>query len=146
MSETNNTINNQMDSGNYTLIPENVQNVQYSFNVKENNTTQNEMIIQMEECEVFCYSSCYIFFILLFIFFLVLMIIQKIQFFPILIVSIILIIIIIAFLLYLSLHIKYIKLFKNESLNLLTVKKINYLNRSKSSIYFNLQNCNFRYN
>ena len=140
MSETNNTINNQMDSGNYTLIPENVQDVQYSFNVKENNTTQNEMIIQMEKCDVFCTSSCYIFFILLVIFFLINLIIQKMPFIPILIASIILIIIIIAFLLYLSLHTKYIKLFKNESLNLLTVKKINYLNRSKSSIYFNLQN------
>ena len=42
--------------------------------------------------------------------------------------------------LYLYLNIKSIKLIKNESLNLLIVKEINYLNCAKSTFYFNLQN------
>ena len=140
MSEKYNTINNQIGSVNYTLIPENFQDVQNSYNVTENNISQKEMHIQMEEGDVICCSSCFVFFILLVTFLFVLIIIEKSPFISILFISIILIIIILAFLLYLSLHTRYIKLFKNESLNLLTVKKINYLNRSKSSIYFNLKN------
>ena len=38
------------------------------------------------------------------------------------------------------LKIKYIKLIKNESLNLLLVKKINYLNYENTTFFFNLQN------
>ena len=141
MSEKYNTIlNNQFDSGNCSLIPGSNQGAQNTYNDNSNNLTQNEMIIQMEKCDVICYSLYFIFFILIALALLIGFIVSKITYIAVLVVSIILSILIFSLLLYFSLNVKHIKLIKNQSLNLLTVKKISYLNCAKSTFNFNLQN------
>ena len=68
---------------------------------------------------------------------LIIFIILNISFILTLCTAIILLILIFSFL---TLKIKHIKLIKNESSNLLIVKKINYLNYENSTFFFNLQN------
>ena len=94
----------------------------------------------MEKCDVICYSLYFIFFILIALALLIGFIVSKITYIAVLVVSIILSILIFSLLLYFSLNVKHIKLIKNESLNLLTVKKISFLNCAKST------KCNCRYN
>ena len=125
MSEKYNTIlNNQFESGNCSLIPGSNQVAQNTYNANSNNNlTQNEMIIQMEKCDVICYSLYFIFFILIALALLIGFIVSKITYIAVLVVSIILSILIFSLLLYFSLNVKHIKLIKNESLNLLMLKK-----------------------
>ena len=141
MSENfNEMINNKIDSANYPLIPVNFQSAQNTNNTKQHDTAPKEMIIECEKGSTICYSISYIFVLLIFLVILINLIISEISYIPVLIVSIILLIFITLFFLFLYLNTKHIKLIKNKSLNLLTVKKINYLNCAKSIFYFNSKN------
>ena len=128
-------IDNQMHKNYYTLNAENSQDLQNSSDFNLNNVTQNEMIIQIDECEVIMKS--FIFFSIILIVLLIIFIILNISFTLTLFTAIILLILIFSFLI---LKTKYIKLIKNKSSNLLIVKKINYLNYENSTFFFNLQN------
>ena len=99
------------------------------------------MIIQMNKFPVICYSIVFISFIVLFLFTIIMIIfLNGFLNIGVLILSIILLVLIISLFLYLYIKAKYIKLIKNESQNLLIVKKINYLNCINSTFNFNLQN------
>ena len=132
------TLTNDQINLNHALYPENLKNIQNSYKYNLNNKTENEKIIQKNICDVISFIILNLF--LIFICFLFFIFFNIIQFSLFLIIPILLSIYIIPNILYLSLNIKYIKLIKNESLNLLIVKKINYLNCAKSTFYFNLQN------
>ena len=128
-------IDNQMHKNYYTLNAEISQDLQNSSDFNLNNVTQNEMIIQNDEYEVI--TKSFIFFSIILIVLLIIFIILNISFALTLFTVIILLILIFSFLI---LKTKYIKLVKNESLNILIVKKINYLNYENSTFFFNLQN------
>lgn len=141
MSEKYNAyLNNQIGSGNYPLIPGNSQDVRTNNNVNQNNSMQNEMIIEYEKWGVVCYSIGFTFFILVILAILIYLITSDNPFIAVLILSIIVSVLVIALILFLILNTKHIKLIKNNSLNLLTVKKINFLNCEKSTFNLNLQN------
>ena len=133
--------NNQIDSGN-SLIPVNFQGSQNTYNDYQNNVIQKEMIIRLEaRNNVVCFSFAFIFFIFIVVAVLINLITSDKSYqMAILIISVILAVLIIVFFLYLSLNTNYIKLIKDKSSNLLIVKKINFLNCSKSTLYFNLKN------
>ena len=130
-------IDNQMYKNFYTLNTENSQDPQNSSDFKLNNVKQNEMIIQYDKCEVILKSFGYIFFSIILIISLIIFIVINISFILTLCTVLILLILIFLFLIF---KIKHIKLIKNESLNLLILKKINYLNCENSTFFFNLQN------
>ena len=131
---------NRLDSGKSSLIIGDFQDIQNTYNANQSNSISNEMIIQKGKCGVI-YSSIILIFVILFIIVIIINLIkQDVSYIAVLIVSIVLLVFIFGLFLYLSLNTKHIKLIKNESLNLLTVKKINYLNFAKSKYYFNLDN------
>ena len=133
-------LNNQLGSGNYPLIPGNSQGAQNTYNVNQNNSTENEMIIECEKWGAICNSIGFIFFALLILVIIIGLIIAKKSVIAILILSIVFAVFIIVIFLIYYLSTKHIKLIKNESLNLLTLQKINILNCAKSTLNFDLQN------
>ena len=115
------TLTNDQINLNNALYPENLKNIQNSYNANQNNKTENEKIIQKKICDV-CGFIFLIFFFMFFCFMLLIIFFQ-IHCPLFLAIPILLSIYIIPNILYLSLYIKSIKLIKNESLNLLIVKK-----------------------
>lgn len=134
-------VNSQFDSGKCSLIPGNFQGVQNTNNITPNNeATSNEMIIKMQKFGAICSSIFFTISFLLILAALISLIKTNASNIPILILSILLSILFISPLLYLSLNVKHIKLIKNESFNLLILKKINYFNCVKSTYNLNLKN------
>ena len=133
---------NNVDIGNFGLIPpesKDSKGIQNTYNTIQYNAKQNEMIIEEDNCGIICNSIPFFFVIILATFILIMLIRSKVSFIPILIVSLVIIVLILLYILFLYLNVKHVKLIKNESLNLLTVKRINFLNLAKSTWNFNLQ-------